>query len=684
MIELKENDVLSHLTEAEKLFLPNGYHFDPESVNFIKCLESTDMVACPGSGKTTALLAKLFILSKYMPFEDNKGICVLTHTNVAIDEIKRRMGKASSVLFTYPNFFGTIQSFADRFLAIPAYVSLYGNREVTIDNDIYESQFFKLVLKTAKQDKEFWKNGYIFNLLKQDEKKYDFKEQCLPKYLIMLGFYPIWKWEESTKLTLRNFDKNTELKDSKTNSYKLIENLVIGTLRTGVLRFMDAFNLSKYYVSRYPQIREAISHRFNYIFIDEMQDTDSVQNELIDKVFSDSVIKQRIGDPNQAIFDNEASDTDAWVISEKKITISKSKRITSQIAKVIHNVCVKPEENLEGVDRGTDDLMSPVLILYSDDSQLDVLKKYCELIKEREKLWKKEFDDIGRTPVYYAVGWTHDTEGTTTDGKEKTSVKSYFSGYHRPIKSGNPIYNSLKNYLVKPNVSQSQLNPSKIYDSLLNSFLRVLSEGGITNPFSDKRYTKRSLHEYLKIHEDLYSDFKAKNALWVRQIAKHACDNTACSYRDNAYPHCVFEQITQYLSEVWLPQFNINKDKVNEFLANPMEQMEDISSMGNIYTSDGIDVQVGTVHSVKGQTHTATLFLECFNNGFNANQIIEYLTGNQADKVKGAKNKGNALKIAYVAMSRPTHFLCAAFHKDRIPTTAHKQLTEIGWSLVTI
>jgi len=126
MAELNKLDILSHLTEAEELFLPNGYHFDQESVNFIKCLESTDVVACPGSGKTTALLAKLFIFSKYMPFEGNKGVCVLTHTNVAIDEIKRRMGKASSVLFTYPNFFGTIQSFVDKFLAIPALLKNMG------------------------------------------------------------------------------------------------------------------------------------------------------------------------------------------------------------------------------------------------------------------------------------------------------------------------------------------------------------------------------------------------------------------------------------------------------------------------------------------------------------------------------------------------------------------------------
>lgn len=54
--------------------------------------------------------------------------------------------------------------------------------------------------------------------------------------------------------------------------------------------------------------------------------------------------------------------------------------------------------------------------------------------------------------------------------------------------------------------------------------------------------------------------------------------------------------------------------------------------------------------------------------------FIEYLTGNVADKVKGATNKKSALNIAYVAMSRPAHFLCAAFHKDRIPNTMHEWL----------
>src|SRR5665811_11286 len=109
---------------ASSILIDNE-EFDTEKINIIKCNESIDVKACPGSGKTTTLLAKLIILANQMPFEDNKGICVLTHTNVAINEIKEKLGIKAELLFRYPNHFGTIQSFVDKFLAIPYSCLLY-------------------------------------------------------------------------------------------------------------------------------------------------------------------------------------------------------------------------------------------------------------------------------------------------------------------------------------------------------------------------------------------------------------------------------------------------------------------------------------------------------------------------------------------------------------------------------
>jgi len=57
MIEITKEDI----KYAEKIFLPEGNKFDQKRKKVIKCLESKDIVACPGSGKTTALLAKLAI-----------------------------------------------------------------------------------------------------------------------------------------------------------------------------------------------------------------------------------------------------------------------------------------------------------------------------------------------------------------------------------------------------------------------------------------------------------------------------------------------------------------------------------------------------------------------------------------------------------------------------------------------
>lgn len=42
------------------------------------------------------------------------------------------------------------------------------------------------------------------------------------------------------------------------------------------------------------------------------------------------------------------------------------------------------------------------------------------------------------------------------------------------------------------------------------------------------------------------------------------------------------------------------------------DQGNQISEKGNVYIGNGIDVEVATVHSVKGETHAFTLYLETY------------------------------------------------------------------------
>ena len=87
------------INEAEKTLLPKDMHFDDERRDFIKGLESCDLLAVPGSGKTTALQAKLFCMSRHLPLDKGQGILVLSHTNNAVNEVKKKLYAECNPLF---------------------------------------------------------------------------------------------------------------------------------------------------------------------------------------------------------------------------------------------------------------------------------------------------------------------------------------------------------------------------------------------------------------------------------------------------------------------------------------------------------------------------------------------------------------------------------------------------------
>ncbi|WP_409193295.1 hypothetical protein, partial [Clostridium perfringens] len=69
------------------------------------------------------------------------------HTNVAIDEIKSKLGEKSDILFKYPNYFGTIQNFIDKYLAIPYFKREMDEHVKSIDDVIYYDKIRKLSKK---------------------------------------------------------------------------------------------------------------------------------------------------------------------------------------------------------------------------------------------------------------------------------------------------------------------------------------------------------------------------------------------------------------------------------------------------------------------------------------------------------------------------------------------------------
>jgi DNA helicase II / ATP-dependent DNA helicase PcrA len=105
-----------------------------------------------------------------------------------------------------------------------------------------------------------------------------------------------------------------------------------------------------------------------------------------------------------------------------------------------------------------------------------------------------------------------------------------------------------------------------------------------------------------------------------------------------------------------------------------------------------VGIKVGSIHSVKSQTHTGTLVLETAWNGPNLEQIITWLSGeSRGHSKKDGIRIETRLKTHYVAMTRQSHLLCLALHKQSLLDSKGKpnqglvnKLKQRGWEIVGI
>jgi DNA helicase II / ATP-dependent DNA helicase PcrA len=89
---------------------------------------------------------------------------------------------------------------------------------------------------------------------------------------------------------------------------------------------------------------------------------------------------------------------------------------------------------------------------------------------------------------------------------------------------------------------------------------------------------------------------------------------------------------------------------------------------------------VGTVHSAKGETHLAALYVEMYYNKQHESERLSCCFCGKAKEFFGDHGKESA-RIAYVAMSRPTHLLCFAIHREHFE---HIKGAVDGWKVVEL
>ena len=703
---------------AHDILLKGKKPFDVSRIDIIKENNSCYVQASPGSGKTTTLLAKLIILANKMPLPDGKGVCVLTHTNVAIDEIKAKLGQKADVLFRYPNFFGTIQTFLHKYVTAAALHYFYGSQIAYVDDDMANAVLLKKYGRLPIRGSKL--KGLIYartiskeHLIEVDEiealggvdmlmaaKVIKRKGKRVHKYDFQLGKYDWNKIPENIKALIRT--KRDGIIDSQGKEIilsfridwfndKIITNSGLIGICTeagaeyvklkeemfteGILSFNDAYDLAFRYIQEKSLNFSSFSDkRFKYLFVDEFQDCDNQQVEFIKKIFADNkVIVQRFGDYCQSIFEGEENDgvENEELKDDQVLYIRNSNRFGEKIAKPLRTLCMEDNRQLVG----NEDVPSikPIIITYEDP--LSVLPKYVELLKitsipEMSNLSvleiannEKQEDPLHRVNVK-ACGWG----GKKGANDQKRFIESYFPAFERKNARLRTEGDSFNDFMPK--------NPNgtvKDYaTSIIQGILKFLDLCDIKN--GNRRHTRTSLLEFLAENSlEQKEIFLNKVMNWALLVVKSNGDDVAN----------IKTTIYQYITTVLLPlcgkEITVDADNFFNAISNRIQNAQ-VVEQGNIYHGTDIDVEVATVHAVKGETHASTLYLETFYYGHHESERL-------SEQFKGVVYTGEDerilknLRVAYVGMSRARYLLCVAIQKNRFDNMDCAELREI-WDVV--
>lgn len=639
---------------------------------FLKSRSTVDLSACPGSGKTTLIVAKLAILSRKWPHR-TKGICVLSHTNVAREQIEHRLGRTvvGQRLLSYPHFIDTIHGFVNRFLALP-WLNSNSQSSPTIDDDV-----------TTAFRRSFLGSDYhtVHGFLSKKHSSFD-------------------------KLRICGRDLSFDLNGKKfpaqpsAPSYQHAKRAIEAAARAGYFCYDEMFVWADALLEDYDQIPVWLAHRFPLVFLDEMQDTFERQATFMNRIFpraSGKTVVQRVGDSNQTIFDDapdpEATKLDSFPDEERSIVIPNSYRFGKEIAAFASPFAVYPvgTEGLTGIGPKGAGIPSQqgghavfVFPGNSTDGVLDVYGRHALSVLGPELAGKG---------LVTAVGHTHRDDPKVSAGHDHypKSVGHYWNGYSVEIARKDPNPSTLVQYVRAAQALTADgdsLSPS--VEKIASGILRLARSIGDIGELKRKVSAHRVIVGKLENAPDMLSAY--------RDIVRILLVNRATLSEDN------WSEISECMAlvSVALCDGDTDMNKAQQFLdwpqdnpsLQPLSESQKGTSTPNVYRVQGnsgsIDIRLGSIHSVKGQTHLATLLLSTYWHDHSAVNMMPWLTGKKTNREDAGKRDIQRLLHTYVAMTRPSHLICVAAPRfalgkdEAAKLTTIKALRHRGWRVAEI
>lgn len=633
--------------------------------NFLKALTTLDVSACPGSGKTTLVVAKLAILARKWK-SNTSGICVLSHTNVAREEIEHRLGSTDvgQRLLSYPHFIDTIHGFVNRFLTIPWLLSA-GHRVAAIDND--------LTIRVRRRHLGEKNHYRLSSYLEKKFRSFDGLRIGTANFAAPLaaGAFP---------------------DGPHTEMYKLAASALRHAAEQGYFCYDEIFVLGDALIAQQPTLPSILQHRFPIVLVDEMQDTSEQQNNFLRRLFprdSNAVSVQRVGDPNQAIFEGGIQPvTDAFPDATRCVGITDSFRFDASIAALASPFAYLPVQpsGLNGV-RATDvpgQGLPHTIFVFPDNDASAVLDAFGRHVLATLP------PALLRASAVTAIGAVHKPFEDVPPGHHHypKTVAHYWTGYQPSTNRQNYRPRTLAEYILAAQaVAQSGGPLHRCVDSV------AFGLAHLANLLAGTTHLKERSRQHLQIEHRLCGCDEAKAvyrslltrflidrevltcALWKALCPSLKQLGATLSGGDAASPAA--NDFLAWREAVHLPQ-PANPDQVHEAAPNSYRCRHGDAS---------VDIRLSSIHMAKGQTHSATLILETFNQSHFLHKLMPWFLGKNQNGAKCTSDKAaQRLLQVYVAMTRPTHLLCLALPSKSLGVgeayiSNQEKLVARGWRI---
>lgn len=650
----------------------NLHGLDQSRREFLRSRATLDVSACPGSGKTTLVVAKLAIMARKWPHR-TKGICVLSHTNAAREEIQRRLRGTvvGQHLLSYPHFIDTIHGFVNRFLALP-WLSSNGFPSATVDDHV-ASAYRRRVLTTS----EYWK---VENFLRKRHSAFD-------------------------RIRLKDRDFHIGLGDKpypagpKATTHQIARRAVEASSKAGYFCYDEMFVWATALLEDFPAVSSMLQHRFPLVIVDEMQDTSQLQVGILESLFPRSgskAVLQRVGDPNQAIYDGAPAGNAApgsFPDSTTCLKIPKSFRFGPSIAALASPFAVEAvgPEGLQGVGpRVVEDApkcCSNAVFVFPEAEAQNVLDAYGQYVLSSLSDGVLEMGDVA------AMGGVHQDASEISVGHAHfpKTVPHYWSGYAAELSRREPHPRTLIQYVrVAQALVRDGHDHSPGVEMIASGLVRLARHIGNVTLLGRQAPRHRTLVETLATRVDAAAAYRR---LLRAFLVDREIQTSASWGKRQADILLVVASLGDSGTTPNPEDSFLSWDEHDPSLSAPAAASpQDVGP--NVYrVSDGagrsVDVRLGSVHSMKGQTHLATMLLSTYWNGHSAKKMLPWLLGEKVNLNGAGKQDRIRLQQTYVAMTRPSHLLSLAIPKSVLGDDAamEKHVSTLrgrGWAVAEL